>query len=1077
MNSRSRLKLEALEQRQLLAGIVGNQGGQEVLSNVVHPNGNVYDQVLMNGSTVTVSADAGQVTRVSFLDLQGDIVQAEFSGAGTLTISLDPETFKGPAEAANYNQPGVKYVQGLASFTIQGSDASTNFGVFSVGTGNAHNKADNPIFAGGKSGGDHTADVARLTIVANPLNPNGSTFGGIRAGNAVFSDDSGTVGIAASNVHIQNVVTLSNINATGSGTPTLIFGDKSQFSEVTVAGGGLLSANGKAINNTGSYLFALNLTAGEKSDGSADAAENTGSQLAFTGNNPIQAQTKVFTLTTGIDTIVGSNGNDSIIATNTTITGLDTIDGGDGVDALTIGDITGNANLALLTVKNVESLALTSVAGLNGGAADISGWTGLTSATIVLQDLNVGGAQAITAGKGTALTISGSHVTNAAQALAVTGGSTVDIGVTSKAGSTVGTITVTGVEGTTSVNVTESGGGTEGAVNVIDVNGASATKAGTITTVSLSGIGGASSIQSNALTTLTLAKNAQVVTIDDDLTAHTTSTTTLALTVNELGAGAGLTDANNTIATLNITTTGKDSALNVQSNTSLKTITVGGDKALNLSGSAIGALTTLTASGTAGVTATIGTGTTFTGAGGKDVISVGATTKALTGGAGDDTFNVNASAITGTIDAGDGTDTLGMSAANAVAATASATFEGKISNFEKLSIGANGAVNPTIDLANLDDISYVVVNGDNTGDLTITNLASGGTLEFAVTQTGGTTITAGVTGALLGTEDVLNVKASGTAAVAMSTVAAADVETVNFLTDDSATTATGIAHTATLTDAAAKKVTVSGDAGLALTFAGTALTSFDASAVTKGSVTYTTAALASAATLTGGAGNDTIIASAATAAVTLNGGGGNDTLTINNAKNNTIDGGAGDDTIVVGNGNNTIVGGAGADTITLGSGANTVTAGDGNDTITIGAASVGLNKIDVGAGTDTVVLAAAPSAAGFYTSVTGMAAGDKINVSGVTTNASTVTPLGAKITLGAAASFANYLDAATNDTDVSGGGGGAAIKWFEYGGNTYVVVDNSNTSTFVDGTDSVIELVGSIDLSKSTVAADVITIV
>ena len=39
-----------------------------------HPNGNVYDQVLMTGASVTVTADVGQVTRVSFLDAQGDIL-------------------------------------------------------------------------------------------------------------------------------------------------------------------------------------------------------------------------------------------------------------------------------------------------------------------------------------------------------------------------------------------------------------------------------------------------------------------------------------------------------------------------------------------------------------------------------------------------------------------------------------------------------------------------------------------------------------------------------------------------------------------------------------------------------------------------------------------------------------------------------------------------------------------------------------------------------------------------------------------------------------------------------------------
>lgn len=264
LESRS-LRVEPLEPRRLLAGITG--AGEEVLSNVVLPNGNVCDQVLMTGASVTVTANPGQITRVSFLDLDGDIVQAEFSGAGTLTIALDPDSYKGPAEAANYRQPGVRYVSGLASFTIEGSDATTNVSIFSIGTDNAHNKAANPIFADGKTGGNHTADVTRLTIVANPLNPNGSTFGGIRAGNAIFADDAGTVGVRAPRVHVQDVVRIGDIDASGSAVPTLIFGFYSQFGEAYISGGDLVSVNGAEIDRSDSYVYAVNLVEGRKSDG------------------------------------------------------------------------------------------------------------------------------------------------------------------------------------------------------------------------------------------------------------------------------------------------------------------------------------------------------------------------------------------------------------------------------------------------------------------------------------------------------------------------------------------------------------------------------------------------------------------------------------------------------------------------------------------------------------------------------------------------------------------------------------------------------------------------------------------
>ena len=59
--------------------------------------------------------------------------------------------------------------------------------------------------------------------------------------------------------------------------------------------------------------------------------------------------------------------------------------------------------------------------------------------------------------------------------------------------------------------------------------------------------------------------------------------------------------------------------------------------------------------------------------------------------------------------------------------------------------------------------------------------------------------------------------------------------------------------------------------------------------------------------------------------------------------------------------------------------------------------------------------------------------------------------------------------------------GASLLKWFQFGGNTYIVVDNdtldavtgtaNDTPTFQDGIDSVICLTGLIDLSASTIAA------
>ena len=50
-----------------------------------------------------------------------------------------------------------------------------------------------------------------------------------------------------------------------------------------------------------------------------------------------------------------------------------------------------------------------------------------------------------------------------------------------------------------------------------------------------------------------------------------------------------------------------------------------------------------------------------------------------------------------------------------------------------------------------------------------------------------------------------------------------------------------------------------------------------------------------------------------------------------------------------------------------------------------------------------------------------------------------------------------------------------AVKWFTWAGDTYIVVDNSNATSFVNGTDSVIKLSGVFDLSASSITSNVLT--
>ncbi len=546
-SARPLLKLEALEQRQLLAGGFTTAQGTE-FSNIVHANGNVYDQVLLKSSAITISNDAGQITRVSFLDLQGDIVQAEFSGAGQLSISLD--NYSGPAEATKYAQPGVQYVSGLASFTIQGSDSTTNFSVFSVGSSTANAGKDNPIFAGGLTGGNNTADVARLTVVANPANPNGSTFGGIRAGNAVFGGSEGPVGISAANVQVQNVVTVGDLNASGTATPTLIFGTQSQFGAVSVAGGDLVSDNGKSVNNTGSYAFGVNLTAGTTSGGTTIAAADATAAGSFTGSNPFNATANSFTLTTGVDTIpglsgtagTGNGGNDTINGTigggSPTLTALDSINGGKGTDTLVLLDLGNNTAIpGGVTLSSVETVNFRSA---GGATIDTS-----SQADVTTLNVTQGTSATVTGAKTTAINISGitgavvadggSMLTISTEAGDVTvGGTTAPAGAISVTDSKqAGTDVV--IHGGTNVSVTTTGAGAGGTINVgattqpsgmITINSTGAAYDATAASLSLGGI------TTKGGTSVTVTQTAASSSADaaTDLTAATITQSAVSIT-------------------------------------------------------------------------------------------------------------------------------------------------------------------------------------------------------------------------------------------------------------------------------------------------------------------------------------------------------------------------------------------------------------------------------------------------------------------------------------------------------------------------------------------------------------------
>ncbi len=261
---------------------------------IQHANGNVFDQILLTGESVQLQAKPGQITRVSFMDENEDIVQVEFSGNGTFTVTLDPATFLPPAIPPRYNQ-AVEYVTGKPSVVIDGADANTFFSIFTVGTINAFNQA---LFPEGQVY-DAQADVALVEVV------NSTGLGGVQLSNAVFSGSTGKVGVDARGVPIAVRLTIGDIDADGDAVPHILFGEGS----FTVAAGnpGLRITGGDLLQTNGAAVVVAE-----------SGSTTTGFETLITQNNFKSDETAQPTLS--IDATFANEDGDAIEVTNEELT-------------------------------------------------------------------------------------------------------------------------------------------------------------------------------------------------------------------------------------------------------------------------------------------------------------------------------------------------------------------------------------------------------------------------------------------------------------------------------------------------------------------------------------------------------------------------------------------------------------------------------------------------------------------------------------------------------------------------------------------------------------------------------------
>ena len=811
--------------------------------------------------------------------------------------------------------------------------------------------------------------------------------------------------------------------------------------------------------------------------------------------------TTTFTLTTNPDTFVGTSGNDLFDgAALNTLSAFDNLDGGDGTTDTLRANIDATSLALGMTITGIEVANIQATGA--GLAANVSTWTGLTSLNIT--DVTAG-QQTITAAATTDITLTATGASN----VDIVGGGA-SLSVTTGAGSIQ-------VGATAVVNAFTSASFVGGTTIEIHDNATTAQDDGTtLTAVSINGNTGSVDIYGAGVTAINVSNlntaGVSVTNIDLDV-AHA-----LTLTLNNVddsadGAATGgtVTFVDGEATLVNVASTGaaswdvtltaaKATSVNIAADENLQfdaltaglatTVAISGDSALVVSAHTLAASAAISSTSIGAVTFTgaILAGQSYSGGAGVDTITLSATgTRAIATGAGNDTITYAGPVGTGgSIDAGTGTaDTIIMTAAQAVTATGSTTFAANVSNFEVLRLSAATGAAAAINMANADGINNLSIAGATVGALTVTNAAA----NFTLTQRALTSFASSVALAVdTGSSDNVNLvynAADGFTSSAAFTIA--NIEQLTITTTDADSTAQTAVIVTPLTATSAATVTVAGNMGIS--FIGgltqTTLTSLDASGLTAsgafGGLTWTAGALAASSTIHGGAaGTNTVIFSAANTAstfVTYIGGTGADTITGSNGLNNVVTLGDGTNSFTsVGAGNNTITGGSGIDTITVGTGGNTISTAAGNDIIHIGA-STGLNSVNVGTGTDTVILDAIQTASGFYTSVTGMGAGDVVDLSDVTgTSAavSTQTSMGAAIVLGGSSSFADYLNAACAG---DGNTANTIIKWFQYLGNTYITEDTSAGGAFVNGEDTVISLVGAIDLSSSTLASGVMTIV
>jgi S-layer protein len=832
---------------------------------------------------------------------------------------------------------------------------------------------------------------------------------------------------------------VTNLNVTKAGG--LVDVDAAASTDISVK----LAANTAAVNVDGGKNVTVNLT----NNAAATADINVGVSAAAKGT--------VNVASTGAAAVAGGfTMGDIVVKGGSTITvnqkaTADASAALTDIAGITVAEgtiaITGGATTSTVVVKQDATVAVDAAIAIVAGKTETASikFSALTAGqTLVIGGLTFTAAVDMTAAEAAGafanlingrLPVSGDTQASATAAKGVysgvfTGftsgaasGDTVVFTATSKGDKTnlanagTGAVTVTTTDGASSAGYEGTLGVTAGTVSVTDANG-------TIKSLTIDGYSASSTTSTSVLETLNLSNSDAAITVAD-------TAATLNLTVQALGtyanAGVAFTAAP---TTLNVKTVGTNFVnftaaatenLNVSGSGTLraeaaaafdgvKNVKVTETAGLRLNADAADTLVSVDTTGTTGsVSVSIdGTVATYAGGAGADTVNLvtgTALTKSISLGAGNDTLKFTAAVTTSSATLSGGDGTDTLSMTTAIADSLDGAAQSFYTGFERLSIN-DAAGAVTLNLANLGFTNYVSTTGTTTAGADI--------LVLDKMATGGTvalnaigSVTVNVVDAATGTADVLNAIVNSAAAnVDAGTLTAAKVETINLTINDNLLDNNGDG----VNDAVQiDSLKVVADSATSVKIGGNAGLILNLAGSTK-----VVAIDGSAMT-----GNLTATSVNTTDATTITGGAGNDILTA--ATGTTAD---------------VLNGGAGQDTLVANAGLDVLTGGAGNDMFVISAASLNSSS---------------------YATITDFAAGDLIQF----TLADSFKA--AKIAQADTAVFQDYANAALNAIGVND------LAWFQYNGNTYVVMDKgADSATFVNGEDMIVKLTGLIDLSGAS---------